>query len=218
MQRTIIVKGEGKVVAKVDYVIIKMNMESEDKEYQKAMDLATERIDSLNSLLISIGFEKDDLKTTNFNVRTIYDSVKDKNGNYKQVFRGYLVIHDLKLGFDFDSKRLAKVLTAISKCASKPHLSITFTVKDETAIKEEMLRLTASNARRKAEILCEGSGVKLGELITINYNWNEIDIYSHTSYDLDTGTRFASSIKSDMEFAPEDIEVKDSATFIWKIM
>ena len=35
-------------------------------------------------------------------------------------------------------------------------------MKDATAINEEMLRSVALNARRKAEILCEASDVKLG--------------------------------------------------------
>lgn len=173
MTRTITVKGIGKVTAKPDQVVISMTLEALDKDYEKAMNRASDNLAQLSNLLCYIGFEKEDLKTTNFNVDTDYESERDSKGNYRQIFRGYLVTHDLKLAFDFDVQMLAKALTAVSKCISNPRLSIAFTVKDETAIKEEMLRSAAANARRKAEILCDGSGVQLGELLTINYNWGK---------------------------------------------
>ncbi|MCD8123982.1 MAG: hypothetical protein LUE23_02965 [Lachnospiraceae bacterium] len=40
------------------------------------------------------------------------------------------------------------------------------------------------DAQRKAEILCEASGVKLGQLLNVDYNWGELEIYSNTQYKL----------------------------------
>lgn len=102
MARTITVKGIGKVSAKPDYVVFSMTLESKHKDYDKAMDMAADHIQQLNETLCGIGFEKDSVKTTNFSVRTDYDRVKDRNGNYQSVFRGYEVTHNLKLAFDFD--------------------------------------------------------------------------------------------------------------------
>lgn len=216
MTRTITVKGIGKVTAKPDQVVISMTLEALDKDYEKAMNRASDNLAQLSNLLCYIGFEKEDLKTTNFNVDTDYESERDSKGNYRQIFRGYLVTHDLKLSFDFDVQMLAKALTTVSKCISNPRLSIAFTVKDETAIKEEMLRSAAANARRKAEILCAGSGVQLGELLTINYNWGEINVYSRTQYDNTVQLCMRKAPKS-MDINPDDIEVSDTATFVWEI-
>ena len=96
MARTITVKGIGKVSAKPDYVVFSMTLESKYKDYDKAMDMAADHIQKLNETLCGIGFEKDSVKTTNFSVRTDYDRVKDRNGNYQSVFRGYEVTHNLK--------------------------------------------------------------------------------------------------------------------------
>lgn len=100
MARTITVKGIGKVSAKPDYVVFSMTLKSKHKDYDKAMDMAADHIQQLNETLCGIGFEKDSVKTTNFSVRTDYDRVKDRNGNYQSVFRGYEVTHNLKLAFD----------------------------------------------------------------------------------------------------------------------
>ncbi len=67
----------------------------------------------------------------------------------------------------------------------------------------------------RAEILCDASGVKLGELINIDYNWGEINFYSSTSYMLSESANYDAS---PMHFNPDDIRIKDSVTFIWEIL
>ena len=147
MARTITVKGIGRVSAKPDYVVLSMTLESKHIDYDKAMAMAATHIQHLNETLCSIGFEKGAVKTTNFNVRTDYGRVKDRNGNYTSVFNGYEVTHNLKLSFDFDTDRLSQALSAIAGCLSHPQLSVAFTVKDATAINEEMLRSATANAK-----------------------------------------------------------------------
>lgn len=217
MARTITVKGVGKVSAKPDYVVLSMTLESKHKDYDKAMGMAADHIQHLNETLCGIGFEKGSVKTTNFNVRTDYDRVKDRNGNYQSVFNGYEVTHNLKLAFDFDMGRLSQALAAIAGCLSRPQLSVAFTVKDATAINEEMLRSATANAKRKAEILCEASGVTMGDLIAIDYNWGELDIYSHTRYDCCEDAMPMMAVGSSIDIDPDDIDVSDTATFVWEI-
>ena len=82
MARTITVKGIGKASAKPDYVVLSMTLEAKHKDYQSAMDMAAEQIQYINDTLTATGFEKGSVKTTNFNVRTDYDRIKDRYGNY----------------------------------------------------------------------------------------------------------------------------------------
>lgn len=217
MAKSITVKGIGRASAKPDYVVLSMTLEAKRKDYQEAMNMAADQIQYLNDTLSSIGFEKGSTKTTNFNVRTDYDRVKDRYGNYESVFRGYEVTHQLKLAFDFDMGRLSQALSAIASCLSQPELSVAFTVKDATAINEEMLRSATVNAKRKAEILCEASGVKLGNLIAIDYNWGELDIYSHTRFDCCEEAMAPMMAAKTIDIDPDDIDVSDTATFVWEI-
>ncbi len=217
MSRTITVKGMGKVTAAPDLVVISMNLEAREKEYEKALALAAEKIEALNAALEKIGFEKKSVKTTDFNVRTVYDRVQDKNG-YKNVFGGYACSHRLKVEFDFDTKRLAQTLSAISGCLAQPELSIAFTVKDPTAVSRKLLQSATKNAREKAQILCEAAGVTLGELLNIDYNWGEINVVSHTNYMIENRCMaMPMGGLADMELQPDDINVSDTATFVWEI-
>lgn len=222
MPRTITVKGVGTISAKPDYVTLSMTLESRDKDYNKALDFTSQYIEELTQALIAVGYAKEDLKTTNFSVHINYNHEKDEHGNWKNVFDAYIVTHNLKLEFDFNMKRLSTTLSAISGCESHPQISLAFTVKEPNTIKEDLLRHAADNARQKAEILCAASGVKLGTLLNIDYNWKDVNIYSNTRYMLAEKSRGveASAMLSDtrlMDIEPENIELNDSATFVWEI-
>ena len=143
---------------------------------------------------------------------------RDENGNYKQIFVGYRVTHGLKLEFDFDSQRLSKVLGAIAVCIAEPELNVQFTVKDKEAVDAAMLQSACANAQAKAEILTKASGVTLGDLISIDYNWGELHLFSQTQYDMeDACMRMASAAPTSIEIEPDDIDVSDSVTFVWEI-
>lgn len=214
--RTITVKGIGAVSVKPDLIVLRLSMETAEYEYDAAMKAAAEKIDFLNKALEAAGFEKKSAKTADFRVRADYDRLNDGKGNYTSVFMGYKCRHELKIEFDFDTKRLAKALSEISKCIAKPEISIDFTVKDSSAVGGELLKAAVKNAREKAEILCAASGAKLGELLSIDYNWGELHLYSATDYDVE-GKCMMFGAADDMDIEPEEIKARDTATFEWEI-
>lgn len=214
--RTITVKGIGAVSVKPDLIVLRLSMETAEYEYDAAMKAAAEKIDFLNKALEAAGFEKKSAKTADFRVRADYDRLNDGKGNYTSVFMGYKCRHELKIEFDFDTKRLAKALSEISECIAKPEISIDFTVKDSSAVSGELLKAAAKNAREKAEILCAASGAKLGELLSIDYNWGELHLYSATDYDVE-GKCMMFGAADDMDIEPEEIKARDTATFEWEI-
>lgn len=216
MNRTITVKGSGSASARPDTVVISLELESKDKEYERATELATAAIDELSAAVIRAGFEKDDLKTVNFNVYTDYQSIHDGNGNYRREFDGYVVAHSLRLELVFDTNLLSKILSAIGCCTAHPSVSVAFTVKDPAALNAEVLRNAAENARSKAEILCTASGKKLGELLSIDYSWGELNVYSNTRFGMADECLGMAEAKS-MEMVPEDVSVSDTVTFVWSM-
>lgn len=216
MTRTITVKGVGSFKAKPDYVVISMNIESKDKDYAKAVENANKRINILEQTVSGIGFEKGSIKTTRFGVSAQYENKKDAGGSFKRVFAGYSCSYSLKLGFDFDSGRLAETLTSIAECEAEPMLNISFTIKDPANANEELLTSAAKNARRKAEILCAASGEELGRLISINYDWSEPNLVSRAMYD--AGAECMSMMRNAVpQMEPDDIELSDTAAFVWEI-
>lgn len=216
MNRKITVKGTGYASVKPDLIVLTLIVYSKALDYEASMKKATDSSHQLADALEGIHFIKEDLKTTEFTVNTEYKSRKDKDGNYQSVFDGYQVRQSFRLEFALDFKQLAKVLTAISKLAIDPELSIQFTVKDSVGVSEALLRSATLNAKETAEILADASGVKLGAIIDIDYNWKRIDLYSRTDYRMQKSTMLLSE-EVNPYIVPDDIDVTDTVTFVWEI-
>ncbi len=214
--RTITVKGMGKISVKPNLIVVSFRVESKDKDYDKTLELGSQKIDLLNKSLEKIGFEKNDIKTTNFDVQANYESVKDENGRYRNVFKEYCLNHNLKVEFDFDMKRLGEVLHSITQSGTKPEFSISFTVKDPSEIKQKLLEEAAKEAKETAKVLCRQTGVKLGDLVSIDYNWDEINVFSPTLYKMESRSMVGAKVCNDIQ--PENINLSDNATFVWEIL
>lgn len=205
------------VTTRPDFVILLLDLKAKHMEYDRAMEMAAEQLSELKGHLETTGFEKDSVKTTNFNVGTEYENQPDKQGNYRRVFTGFACSQQMKLSFDLDMERLTAALSAIAGCQANPELNIKFTVKEPEKISEELLREATANARRKAEILCEASDVKLGRLIAVDYNWGEMSVFSNTRVEFAEDLLSASPFAKNMMLKPDDIDVSDTATFVWEM-
>ena len=223
MERKITVKGIGHITAKPDLCIIYMTIDETNRKYEQAVDDASDKINELSNALVRIGIEKDALKTADFKVDVETGFKKNFKGVGEIVKTGFTCTYRMKLAFDFSSERLSKVIDAITTCISDPRLSIAFTVKDEEAVKDELLKSAGANARRRAQILCEAAGGNLGNLVTVNYNWNEISILSPTRFTSD-GLSNTGPLCCDMptlapgSIEPDDIDLVDNAVFVWEII
>ena len=214
MQKVITVRGSANVKVKPDYVNILINLETLDIEYSAAMKEAARRIEKLKVALKSVKVDTEDLRTTDFGVDTEWEWTKDKYGNRQtHVFKGYKIRQNLKLGFDFERERLVTILSAVSKSDVDPEFRVRFTVKDTSAVKEELFAKASENARKIAEGLCRGVGKKLGDIININYSWQEINIYHEFGRYYE-----AKCIEEDApDINPEDLDASDSVTFTWEL-
>ena len=215
MDRTITVRGTGKVSLRPDQVEITLTLTDENMNYDAAMDAAAAQLESLRDALTAIGYDKDALRTTNFDVSTRYDYRHDDKGNNTRVFLGYACTQGLRLLFPFDTARLGQTLSAIASCTADPELNVRFTVADPSAVSDELLRSAADSARQKAEVLATASGVKLGKLVKVWYSWGDRDFTSPTAFAVGNGLLRA---KASMDFTPENIDLTDQATFTWEIL
>lgn len=219
MNKTITVTGVGNVKTKPDMIELVFNLSSRNFKYDQAITQAESDLKEIQQVIVKNGFEQSELKTIKFNIDSRYKSVHDVKGNYKDVFMGYELEQTLKLEFNLDMSRLAQILNQISTLSTKPKLRLNFTVRDKNAIKEELLKEAAINARHKAEILTKAAGVKLGDLVKIDYSWGEMRLYSDSRYDFDDmGTDYMLEEASFSDMTPEDISMSDTATFVWEIL
>jgi len=214
--RTITVTGMGQTVTAPDNIIISMTVNAQAAEYEATMELAAQRLDALREALCGCGFGKDDIRTAAFNVNTEYQHEHKPDGGYERRFIGYSCVHQLRVEFDLEMERLAAVIAAISGCSCTPEFSVQFGVKDEDAVKTELLRSAAANARARAEVLTAAAGVTLGELVSINYSMDNISLRSQTDFAMPLMAARAAKGAA-MDIVPENITAAEHAAFVWEI-
>lgn len=220
MEKTIRVTGRGRLAIKPDQVLLKLSLTNVSSTYEQAIYSSSEDANELKDILESMGFDKDELKTSYYNIDSEYESYKDSNGNYKSKFKGYRYKQDLNYKFDIDNKLLGKVLFALSKTKCKVKINIVYTIKDTEKAKNDLLKVAIKDSKNKAIILADEAGVTLGEILNIDYSWNTLEFESNPygNRDLVCYDMCCSSESSvDIDVNPEDINVNDDVTIIWEI-
>ncbi len=218
--KTVTVKGIGRVSAPVDTVELSFRLWAKDKNYDAALEAAAEKVDALERALEKAGFSKEDYQTAGFHVNTEYESVQNKNGVYQTVFSGYNCSYDQLLRFDFDTERLGVALAAVAESKAQPELNVNFTVKEPEKLEEALLQSAAENAKKRAEVLCRASGVKMGELQRIDYEFGHLNFRSETMMTMeDCAVPALGAAKRSMaaNLRPKDIELQETAVFMWEI-
>ncbi|MBP3324796.1 MAG: SIMPL domain-containing protein [Coprococcus sp.] len=219
MERTIRVTGKGQISVKPDMIRLMLTLEDKRETYEETLEQSTVQVEMLKDCFEKLGFERTDLKTLNFNVDTEYESYQDRDKSWKRRFMGYKFVHNMKIEFDADNKRLGQVLYALAHSLVQPEFRINYTIKDTEAAKNQLLGKAVEDSREKARVLTEAAGVKLGDIITIDYSWGEITFLAEPmarSMSLAEECCMAGG-SYDIDIEPDDIDVSDTVTVVWQI-
>ena len=219
MEKIIRVTGKGKLSVKPDTIRLMLTLEDTRETYADTLEQSTMQVELLKSCFEKLGFARTDLKTLNFNVDTEYESYQDKNRNWKRKFVGYKFVHSMKIEFEADNKRLGQVLYALAHAPVCPEFRINYTIKDVESAKNQLLGKAVADSKEKARVLTEAAGVKLGEIVNIDYSWGEIEFVSQPMNKnlmleedccMPGGTYY-------IDIEVDDIDVTDTVTVVWQI-
>lgn len=178
--RLITVEGEGKVTSSPDTIEVSVELVTLDKDYDKMIEEAVNKLNLLNEHLMNIGFKKKDIKTTDFTINAKYENIMDQTGKHTNEFVGYEARQNIILEFPYDTKLLGEVIAAITRSVVRPNISIRFTIKYKQTLLNSLLDAAVKDAMNKANILASASGVRLGNVESIEHKRRDHIIYSDT--------------------------------------
>ena len=216
MERTIKVTGKGKLSVKPDMIRLDIYAEVHFKDYDTAVLQAEKETDILREIVRKAGLDPKELKTVHFGIDTEfrYDSRKRK-------LLGYKYRHNMYITFPNKNEILGKVLFGLAKCPVKVEFSIVHTLKDVEAIKNQLIGKAVTDSKEKAKVLAEAAGVKLGNIIKIDYTWGEIEAYARPFQMMENRTDLCLGEMSDgryhMNIEADDIDLQDTVTVVWEI-
>ena len=212
--RTISIKGVGKAKRNPDLVIFRISTSATSKDYADSVDNSNMIVNKIKMDFEKMGFSGDELKTVNYYTRPVYEDVEVGviNKRQRREVTGFTVLHDLKMEFDLDNDKINEVMRCLKKYGDDVDFNIQFSVRDKQSMKMDVILDATKNARFNAEALAEASSVELGDLLKIEYNWTDINIFSMSEYACNMDIPCP-----DVQFNPQSIEISDNVSFVWQI-
>ena len=215
--KTIRITGIGTASMSPNEIELRFTLITQDFNYNNVIEKHNLKLEEFNTILKNLGFKKEDLKTSYFNITPRYKNVKKLNGDYKEEFDGYFVNQNLILNFDYDMNLLDKIINNLAESNIKPRLNINFTIREKEEFKNLILEKACYDARKKAEILAKACNQKIIGITSIDYSFSDIHLYSNTRYEesYECSKSKMSSIGSNI--TPTDIESTENVTFVFEI-
>jgi len=224
MEKTRTIRVTGRAVLRVtpDQICIYLTLEGKDQNYELAVEKSAEKTRAVKESLAAAGFDPGEIRTTSFSIDPEYEGYEE-NGVWKQRFTGYRFNHGLKVLFDSDKEKLGQVFGALARCPAKPEFRVSYRVKDQEKAKAELIAKAVEDAKGKAKVLADASGVSLKEILSIDYSFSKIEMETSMMNYARCETPAAGKLldmqssKIDIDVDPEDIEITDNVTLVWEI-
>lgn len=212
------VTGRGQLRIVPDETCLEITLEGVFLQYEEAMRRAGEDAQQIKTLLESVGFSREQIRTASFDVAPRYESMRDADGNYRQILKGYAYMQELHVRFPSDKALLARALYALSGSKHYPRVQIGYTVSDTESAKNALLHKAVRDAAEKARVLADAAGVMLGGIESVDYSWSELQLQSILKPRmLMSEETMAGTDTYEMDIDPEEINVSDTVTVVWSI-
>lgn len=161
--RTITVSGSGKIFLTPDIATISIGIHNEDESASRAVDDNNAQVLKVTQVLIGLGVEEEDIKTSNINVsaQVRFDESDTQQGTYYIVDNTvFVTVRDLD--------QLGEIMGAVVEAGANSIFGIQFDVEDRAEALSRARRAAVRDAQTKAEELAREAGVTLGEIQAIN--------------------------------------------------
>jgi len=211
--RTLRIKGTGQASRQPDQAEITFQIETLHTDYQESFAENNRQTAVLKNAVQSVGFERSIIKTVSFESKRKMDKRKDPVTKEESWFYvGYEFTHKLIIRLASDWQEINRCMQAILSSNADSELKIRFSIKDQAGFRQEILNDAVNNARICAETICKAAGVKIGEVLDIDYSWGEVRFQHEDCYE-----DMCLESSGPIEIVPDDIKSSDTVEVVFEI-
>lgn len=210
------VVGTAKVLISPDVGELIIQITSLSMDFSQSIVGLNEKTKDVSKQVIGLGFKEGDIKTRDFDVQ-----VNRVYRRQETIDSGYVAQQSVKVEFQNRKEMITRILNAFSKSRTDFTLSFEFKLSEDLRIKVqgELLRLSIKDAKNKAALIAEASGVKVKRIKEINYGTEYYagmrEVREHGEYlEMASAPAAASSLSG---FTPNDLLFQDSVLITWEI-
>ncbi len=164
-EHTIIVSARGTVNISPDKASITMGVVTEEPTAAEAQAKNAETINAVTEKLKELGIEEKSIQTSNYYMYQQYNY--DTNS-----VRGYRVEVSITVS-DQEVENVGKVIAACTESGANQFQGIHMTSSKYDEAYEQALQAAVENARKKAEVIAEAAGCKLGKPVLIEEGYQD---------------------------------------------
>ena len=187
----ITVNGTGEVRVSADTAIISLGVNARDKDVLKAQQKVNETIAAIRTALIEQGVKEENIYTDFINIYPLYDYSNDQ-----EQLAAYNASSTLAIKVT-DMESVGSLIDVCFAAGANTLNGISFSASDTEEAKTEAMKKAVTDAKKKAEILAEASGLKIIGIEIIS----EGGVYS---YQNNVGNVYAKGVDDIVEEAEAD--------------
>jgi len=187
----ITVNGTGEVRVSADTAIISLGVNARDKDVLKAQQRVNETIAAIRTALIEQGVKEENINTDFINIYPLYDYSNDQ-----EQLAAYNASSTLAIKVT-DMESVGSLIDVCFAAGANTLNGISFSASDTEEAKTEAMKKAVTDAKKKAEILAEASGLKIIGIEIIS----EGGVYS---YQNNVGNVYAKGVDDIVEEAEAD--------------
>jgi uncharacterized protein len=160
----VVVIGEGNVTVAPDYARIRNGVSSSAKTVKEASDSNSKTMANILAALADAGIAKKDIQTSEFSIEPVYVSPTPPGG---PKVSGYRVSNQVNVTIR-DLSQVGDILDRLIKAGATDAGNISFLVSDREKALDQAREAAMANARHKAELYAQASGLTLGRVAWIS--------------------------------------------------
>ena len=209
------VSGSGIVYAKADIASIDLGFKTGTKK--TAAEATIESSGKMNEIIKAVkdlGIEEKDIKTNQYSLNPVYNYTNARG----QELVGYEVYQSLTIKVR-DLTKIGDIIARSTEKGANQVGSISFTIDDEYALKNQARELAIEKAKEKAELIAKQAGMKLGAVKSVSESSYEgggiVPMYANAKISLDSARNEVAI--SSPEIATGQNEIKVDVTLTYEV-
>ena len=159
--------GTGRIMACPDTAHVSMSITTTDKSSERALGDNNKQVAKLLEVLVGLGIDKQDIKTTVFNIQPVRE--RDSKGNVNKKIDHWSVVNASSVRVR-NLPALGEILAAAGELAQVNISS--FANSDLNRLLDEARANAIKDAQRKARIYAEAGGFALGGIVELSESYN----------------------------------------------
>ncbi|MFO8060429.1 MAG: SIMPL domain-containing protein [Bacillota bacterium] len=156
VESVITVSGLGEVMAAPDAGQIEIGVHTQQRTAEGALETNSREMQAVVDALTQLGVDDADIQTSRFSVHPVYERREAETS----VLVGFRAENRVRIRVR-DLEKMGEVIDAAVQAGANQVHSIEMSVSDPADLEEEALRLAVRDARQRAEVAADESGVRI---------------------------------------------------------